>query len=36
MAEFDDAFEIKENEDQVANKETRKRVYWRDIIEKEE
>lgn len=24
------------NEDQAANKETRRRVYWRDIIEKEE
>ena len=36
MAEFDDVFDIQVNEDQATNKEARKRVYWRDIIEKEE
>ena len=35
MAEFDDAFEITVNEDETKQKE-KKRVYWRDIIEREE
>lgn len=37
MAEFDDAFDIQYNEEDPSAKQAeRKRVYWRDIIEREE
>ena len=36
MAEFEEAFPIEANEEDPENKEKKKRVYWRDIIEAEE